>query len=148
MWNKTIKSMLVLAMVLAPWAASAGPQSISGARVYYLFSPEQTQERQRAVQLERRLREDAANLQLIAVARGTDVQFPAGIVVLDAEAVARADLPGYIRARLTTAGDFFAVVDEGGDIRATGSGSRLGDIFAIATDVEVKTWAKIKDLFD
>ena len=147
---------LAIGLTRAPCSADGNrsAEGGSGARthrasVYYLFSADESEGRQRAVSLGRRLRVEAVDLELFIIARGTTDPMPADIVSLQADAVEQSlDLPEYIRAHLFGDGDYFAVVDGDGRTRISGGGNRLWDIFTVRTDVEVKTWAKIKDLFN
>lgn len=146
---------LAIGLTRAPCSADGNRSAEgSGARthrasVYYLFSADESEGRQRAVSLGRRLRVEAVDLELFIIARGTTDPMPADIVSLQADAVEQSlDLPEYIRARLFRDGDYFAVVDGDGRTQISGGGNRLWDIFTVRTDVEVKTWAKIKDLFN
>jgi len=146
---------LAIGLMRTPCSADGnGSAEGSGARthrasVYYLFSVDESEGRERAVSLGRHLREEAVDLKLFIIARGATDPMPADIVSLQADAVDQSlDLPEYIRARLFRDGDYFAVVDGDGRTRISGVGNRLGDIFTVRTDVEVKTWAKIKDLFN
>ena len=140
---------LAIGFMRAPCSAEGSGAGIHRASVYYVFSVDESEGRERAVSLDRRLREESVDLKLLIIARGTTDPMPADIVWLQADAVDQSlDLPEYIRARLFRDGDYFAVVDGDGRARISGVGNRLGDIFTVRTDVEVKTWAKIKDLFN
>ena len=149
MWNK-LMVMMIFALVLfvAPWPVNGDGLSAGGARLYYLFSSDQVEERLRAVSLRQRFREDATDLELVAVVRGADVRFADGVIQLKASTAAKAELPEYIRERLLVDGDFFAIVDGAGRMLKAGVGRRMDQAFTNSTDVEVKTWAKIKDLFN
>ena len=98
--------------------------------------------------MRQRFREDATDLELVVVVRGPDVRFGDGVIQLKASTAAKPELPEYIRTRLLVDGDFFAIVDGAGRMLKAGVGRRMDQAFAISTDVEVKTWAKIKDLFN
>jgi len=149
MWNK-LMVMMIFALVLfvAPWPVNGDGLSAGGARLYYLFSSDQVEERLRAVSLRQRFREEATDLELVVVVRGADVRFADGVIQLKASTAAKSELPEYIRTRLLVDGDFFAIVDGAGRMLKAGVGRRMDQAFAISTDVEVKTWAKIKDLFN
>ena len=149
MWNK-LMVMMIFALVLfvAPWPVNGDGLSAGGARLYYHFSSDQVEERLRAVSLRQRFREDATDLELVVVVRGPDVRFGDGVIQLKASTAAKSELPEYIRTRLLVAGDFFAIVDGAGRMLKAGVGRRMDQAFPISTDVEVKTWAKIKDLFN
>ena len=149
MWNKLMVTMIfALVLFVTPWPVNGDGLSAGGARLYYLFSSDQVEERLRAVSLQQRFREDATELELVVVVRGADVRFADGVIPLKASTVAKAELPEYIRTRLLVDGDFFAIVDGAGRMLTAGVGRRMDQAFVIPTDVEVKTWAKIKDLFD
>ena len=149
MWNK-LMVMMIFALVLfvAPWPVNGDGLSAGGARLYYLFSSDQVEERLRAVSLRQRFREDVTDLELVVVVRGADVRFADGVIQLKASTAAKSELPEYIRTRLLVDGDFFAIVDGAGRMLKAGVGRRMDQAFPISTDVEVKTWAKIKDLFN
>ena len=149
MWNK-LMVMMIFALVLfvAPWPVNGDGLSAGGARLYYLFSSDQVEERLRAGSLLQRFREDATDLELVVVVRGPDVRFADGVIQLKASTAAKSELPEYIRTRLLVDGDFFAIVDGAGRMLKAGVGRRMDQAFPISTDVEVKTWAKIKDLFN
>ena len=149
MWNK-LMVMMIFALVLfvAPWPVNGDGLSAGGARLYYLFSSDQVVERLRAVSLRQRFQEDATDLELVVVVRGPDVRFGDGVIQLKASTAAKAELPEYIRERLLVDGDFFAIIDGAGRMLKAGVGRRMDQAFPISTDVEVKTWAKIKDLFN
>ena len=149
MWNKLMVTIIfALVLFVAPWPVNGDGLSAGGARLYYLFSSDQVEERLRAVSLQQRFREDATELELVVVVRGADVRFADGVIPLKASTAAKAELPEYIRTRLLVDGDFFAIVDGAGRMLKAGVGRGMDQAFAIPTDVEVKTWAKIKDLFD
>ena len=149
MWNK-LMVMMIFALVLfvAPWPVNGDGLSAGGARLYYLFSSDQVEERLRAVSLRQRFREDATDLELVVLVRGADVRFGDGVIQLKGSTAAKSELPEYIRTRLLVDGDFFAIVDGAGRMLKAGVGRRMDQAFPISTDVEVKTWAKIKDLFN
>ena len=149
MWNK-LMVMMIFALVLfvAPWPVNGDGLSAGGARLYYLFSSDQVEERLRAVSLRQRFREDATDLELVVLVRGADVRFGDGVILLKGSTAAKSELPEYIRTRLLVDGDFFAIVDGAGRMLKAGVGRRMDQAFPISTDVEVKTWAKIKDLFN
>lgn len=149
MWNKLMVLMIfALVLFVAPWPVSGDGLSAGGARLYYLFSSDQVEERLRAVSLRQRFREDVTDLELVVVVRGADVRFADGVIQLKASAAAKSELPEYIRTRLLVDGDFFAIVDGAGRMLKAGVGRRMDQAFTNSTDVEVKTWAKIKDLFN
>ena len=149
MWNKLMVVMIfALVLFVAPWPVNGDGLSAGGARLYYLFSSDQVVERLRAVSLRQRFREDATDLELVVVVRGPDVRFGDGVIQLKASTAAKPELPEYIRTRLLVDGDFFAIVDGAGRMLKAGVGRRMDQAFPISTDVEVKTWAKIKDLFN
>ena len=149
MWNK-LMVMMIFALVLfvAPWPVNGDGLSAGGARLYYLFSSDQVEERLRAVSLRQRFREDATDLELVVLVRGADVRFGDGVIQLKGSTAAKSELPEYIRTRLLVDGDFFAIVDGAGRMLKAGVGRRMDQAFTNSTDVEVKTWAKIKDLFN
>jgi hypothetical protein len=149
MWNKLmVMMMFALVLFVTPWPVDGDGLPAGGARLYYLFSSDQVEERLRAVSLPQRFREDATDLELVVIVRGADVRFADGVIQLKASTAAQSELPEYIRTRLLVDGDFFAIVDGAGRMLTAGVGRRMDQAFAIPTDVEVKTWAKIKDLFD
>ena len=149
MWNK-LMVMMIFALVLfvAPWPVNGDGLSAGGPRLYYLFSSDQVEERLRAVSLRQRFREEAPDLELVVLVRGADVRFGDGVIQLKGSTAAKSELPEYIRTRLLVDGDFFAIVDGAGRMLKAGVGRRMDQAFPISTDVEVKTWAKIKDLFN
>jgi len=149
MWNKLMVVMIIaLVLFVAPWPVNGDGLSVGGARLYYLFSSDQVEERLRAGSLRQRFREDATDLELVVVVRSAGVRFADGVIQLKASTAAKSELPEYIRTRLLVDGDFFAIVDGAGRMLKAGVGRRMDQAFPISTDVEVKTWAKIKDLFN
>ena len=140
---------LAIGFLRAPCSAEGSEARTHRASIYYLFSADESEGRERAVSLGRRVRKEAMDLELFIISRSTTDSVTADIVSLQVNAVEPSlDLPEYIRARLGRDGDYFAVVDGDGRTRMSGVGNRLGDVFTVRTDVEVKTWAKIKDLFN
>ena len=149
MWNKLMVVMIfALVLFVAPWPVNGDGLSAGGARLYYLFSSDQVEERLRAVSLRQRFREEAPDLELVVLVRGADVRFGDGVIQLKGSTAAKSELPEYIRTRLLVDGDFFAIVDGAGRMLKAGVGRRMDQAFTNSTDVEVKTWAKIKDLFN
>ncbi len=105
-------------------------------RVYYLFSPDAVEQRQRAERMQRLLHERP----LVVIARGPwGMENPA--------VVGAPDFPAFLKERLDAESDYFALWDAGR--WRTGSGRDLEDLVAanIATEVDESTWGKVKDLF-
>ena len=114
----------------------------SAERVYYLFSPDVVEQRQRAEHLLRLLRDR----QLVAITRGEwGAENPAVVAV--AEVAGGPDFPAFLKQRLDAESDYFALWD--GDRLRTGFGRDLESqgVPHIATEVDESTWGKVKDLF-
>ena len=111
-------------------------------RVYYLFSPDAVEQRQRAERMQRLLHDRP----LVVIARGPwGMENPA--VVAAVAVVGAPDFPAFLKERLDAESDYFALWDAGR--WRTGSGRDLEDLVAanIATEVDESTWGKVKDLF-
>ena len=121
-------------------ATKADDQSTE--RVYYLFSSDAVEQRQRVERLQRLLR----GRQLVAIARGEwDAENPAVVAV--AEVAGAPDFPVFLKQRLDAESDYFAMWDA--DRLLTGFGRDLEGLIVpdIATEVDESTWGKVKDLF-
>ena len=96
MWNKLMAVMIfALVLFVAPWPVNGDGLSAGGARLYYLFSSDQVEERLRSVSLRLRFREDATDLELVVVVRSAGVRFADGVIQLKASTAAKSELPEY-----------------------------------------------------
>ena len=114
----------------------------SADRVYYLFSPDIVEQRQRAEHLQRLLRD-----RLLVVINRDEWSADSPAVVAAAAVVEASDFPAFLKERLDAESDYFALWDAG--ILRTGPGRDLEELITvdIVTEVDESTWGKVKDLF-
>ena len=139
------KTLLALACLVALCTAADENMPAGGDRIFYLYSPESAEQRQRVARLWQRF---GAGYFVAIVREGRG---PEGLPSIAKFAAARsAIVPEYIKARLDSDRDYFALTGPGGALRRTGRGIDLEDALSpaiIATEVDESTWGKVKDLF-
>lgn len=139
------KTLLALACLVALSTAADESVPAAGDRIFYLYSPESAEQRQRVARLWRQF--GAGHC--VAIVRNE--QGPEGLTSISTSAAARSPVvPEYIKTRLDSDRDYFALTDQGGALRLTGRGIDLDVLFPAAitaTEVDETTWGKVKDLF-
>ncbi len=138
---------LVLLLVAASEVGSGEIQTLpEDSRVFYIFSPDRAPQRQRVLQLWQEFSAQDAEQRFVAIARDEQVPVVEGLTLWSVAMAAQSpEVPAYIKARLDTAGDYFAAVDSEGSLYLAGSGQDL--LQPLATEVDESTWGKVKDLF-
>jgi hypothetical protein len=139
-------SLMALALLVAPLTtAGEGGIALEEERLFFLFSPEVAEQRQRAIWLRGRFETLGAGGQFVAITRGASPMLEG----VDADGAKSADIPPYLKSRLDADGDFFAVMGRGGQVHSVGRGGDLQRDFlrGVATEVDESTWGKVKELF-
>lgn len=141
------KLILALIYLSAPCLAAGEAELGAGDRIFYLFSPESLEQRQRVMRLWQQFG-DGAVVRVVAIARSG--QTPLDLPLMSVAAANRSTaVPEYIKARLDAADDYFAIRSPLGVLRKTGRGEEFLIPLAIevATEVDESTWGKVKELF-
>ena len=139
---------LVLLLVAASEIGSDETQVLpEDSRVFYVFSPDRSPQRQRVLQLWQQFSAQDAEQRFIAIARNEQVLAAVeGLTLWSAAMAAQSpEVPAYIKARLDANGDYFAAVDSEGTLYLAGPGQNL--LQPLSTEVDESTWGKVKDLF-
>jgi hypothetical protein len=149
----------VLLLRPGPGPAHAGGDSTC--RLYYVFSPDQAEQRLRAVLVDGWTRALAGGPRVFALARaaaGADLEAfrRAERLSMPVYAVAsweRLGAPATVGAHLDAGLDYAVAVNAAGETVAAGEGAQLEQILvqlagpAVSTDVDESTWGKVKELF-
>jgi hypothetical protein len=140
------------------WAEGA---EVAGYRLFYVFSPDQAEQRLHALVLDGLARSIQGKVQVVGLARtvtgasealgqSLGLSYP----LFAAGAWKRAGAPDGVREHVAPGPDYALLVDRSGQPVEAGPGEQLSRILSrfaaaveLATDVDESTWGKVKELF-
>jgi hypothetical protein len=124
-------------------------------RLYYFFSLDDAQQRERAVDLQRLVQPFGTDLEVTGIVREESVSaYDLGLSYdLVTRRAAQIEMPANLERFFDYENDHAVLVDADGRVVANGPGSDLGQVLAhvgnkgVVTEIDESTWGKIKELF-